>query len=162
MALIKCKECGNEISSQAKTCPQCGHPTPKRTSTFTWIVAAFIVFAVLQATFRTKTPATSPTPEQTALNAKKDEEDFKRQDAARLAVAMIKSYSKNPSSVKIEALASNKDATLICAMFRATNSFNAVVPGSYVMKNGKQSFDGNEVTRSCGKNQASIDMMFTL
>ena len=24
MALIKCKECGNEISSSAKTCPHCG------------------------------------------------------------------------------------------------------------------------------------------
>ena len=24
MALIKCSECGNEISSSAKFCPQCG------------------------------------------------------------------------------------------------------------------------------------------
>ena len=24
MALIKCKECGNEISSKAETCPKCG------------------------------------------------------------------------------------------------------------------------------------------
>lgn len=24
MALIKCKECGKEISSKAKTCPNCG------------------------------------------------------------------------------------------------------------------------------------------
>ena len=27
MALIKCKECGNEISSSAKTCPHCGVKT---------------------------------------------------------------------------------------------------------------------------------------
>ena len=26
MALIKCEECGKEISSRAKTCPQCGLP----------------------------------------------------------------------------------------------------------------------------------------
>ena len=26
MALIKCNECGKEISSRAKTCPQCGLP----------------------------------------------------------------------------------------------------------------------------------------
>jgi len=29
MALIKCKECGNEISKKAKKCPNCGAPTPK-------------------------------------------------------------------------------------------------------------------------------------
>jgi len=26
MALNKCKECGKEVSSQAKTCPHCGAP----------------------------------------------------------------------------------------------------------------------------------------
>jgi hypothetical protein len=29
MALIKCKECGSEISSKAKACPHCGAPTKK-------------------------------------------------------------------------------------------------------------------------------------
>jgi len=29
MALIKCKECGAEISAQAKTCPKCGAPVKK-------------------------------------------------------------------------------------------------------------------------------------
>lgn len=25
MAIIKCKECGNNISSEAKSCPKCGY-----------------------------------------------------------------------------------------------------------------------------------------
>ena len=29
MALIKCDECGSEISSKATTCPHCGNPTNK-------------------------------------------------------------------------------------------------------------------------------------
>ena len=29
MALIKCEECGKEISSTAKTCPYCGYKTPR-------------------------------------------------------------------------------------------------------------------------------------
>lgn len=29
MALIKCPECGKEISSEAKSCPNCGKPIPR-------------------------------------------------------------------------------------------------------------------------------------
>lgn len=28
MALAKCKECGNEVSTKAKACPKCGAPAP--------------------------------------------------------------------------------------------------------------------------------------
>ena len=27
MAMMKCVECGKEISDQARTCPNCGHPS---------------------------------------------------------------------------------------------------------------------------------------
>lgn len=30
MALIKCPECGREISSNAAACPHCGNPVPKK------------------------------------------------------------------------------------------------------------------------------------
>lgn len=30
MALIKCPECGREISSNAANCPHCGNPVPKK------------------------------------------------------------------------------------------------------------------------------------
>lgn len=30
MALIKCSECGNEISSEAENCPNCGNPIAER------------------------------------------------------------------------------------------------------------------------------------
>lgn len=51
MALVKCKECGEQISNKAKTCPKCGAAQPKKTSAFTWIVALFfaaIIFAAMQ------------------------------------------------------------------------------------------------------------------
>lgn len=41
MALVKCKECGQEISQKAGSCPKCGAPIKKKTSLFTWIVAIF-------------------------------------------------------------------------------------------------------------------------
>lgn len=30
MALIKCPECGKEISDKAQSCPNCGYPIPKQ------------------------------------------------------------------------------------------------------------------------------------
>lgn len=32
MALVKCSECGNEISSNAESCPNCGNPTKVKSS----------------------------------------------------------------------------------------------------------------------------------
>lgn len=46
MAMVKCKECGGQVSSSAKACPTCGAAPPKRTSAFTWIVSAFLIFIV--------------------------------------------------------------------------------------------------------------------
>ncbi|WP_412514572.1 MULTISPECIES: zinc-ribbon domain-containing protein [Shewanella] len=30
MALVKCKECGEEVSTKAKTCPKCGAKAPTK------------------------------------------------------------------------------------------------------------------------------------
>lgn len=49
MALIKCKECGKEISSQAESCPNCGRKKPRPTSVVTWIIAGILVCGVISA-----------------------------------------------------------------------------------------------------------------
>ena len=46
MALIKCKECGHEISKSAKSCPNCGAKIV-RTSGFTKVVAFFMVLGLI-------------------------------------------------------------------------------------------------------------------
>lgn len=50
MALVKCKECGSEVSTKAKKCPSCGAKAPKKTSLVTWFVLAVIVFVAYAAT----------------------------------------------------------------------------------------------------------------
>jgi len=47
VALTTCKACKTSISTQAKICPKCGHPQPKKTSLFTWIVGGFFTVVVL-------------------------------------------------------------------------------------------------------------------
>lgn len=60
MALIKCKECGKEVSSEAPTCPGCGtpiklRPRPKQRSVFVIVVqvliSLFIIFVILPILF---------------------------------------------------------------------------------------------------------------
>ncbi len=55
MALVKCSECGQEISDMATACPKCGKPTgvqlkaePKLKVEFSlWSIATFIIGGVL-------------------------------------------------------------------------------------------------------------------
>ncbi len=52
MALSKCKECGNEVSTAAKACPKCGAPAPKGFSIgriLLGVVGAFVALSVLGA-----------------------------------------------------------------------------------------------------------------
>lgn len=43
MALIKCKECGGEVSTKAKACPKCGAKVP-RFKWWLWLPLGLIVF----------------------------------------------------------------------------------------------------------------------
>lgn len=50
MALVKCKECGKEISSTAKQCPQCGYKEKKSIQKKT-IVTAFLCVLIIGGMF---------------------------------------------------------------------------------------------------------------
>ncbi|MEJ5365416.1 MAG: DUF4352 domain-containing protein [Desulfosoma sp.] len=47
MALKKCKECGNAVSTEATACPNCGAVLKKKTGCLGYIGAAFLIFIVL-------------------------------------------------------------------------------------------------------------------
>ncbi|WP_143541550.1 hypothetical protein [Rhodoferax fermentans] len=52
MALIKCKECGSEISSEAKARPKCGAIPPKPTSRFTIFFGGLFAITVAMMVFK--------------------------------------------------------------------------------------------------------------
>ncbi len=49
MALVNCKECGAQVSTQAKNCPSCGAKVKKPTSKLTWFFLGLIVLGVIGA-----------------------------------------------------------------------------------------------------------------
>ena len=51
MALIECHECGREISTEAKACPQCGarNKSRKQSKFLKWILAPAVITAVVAA-----------------------------------------------------------------------------------------------------------------
>lgn len=86
MALVKCKECKEQISTKAKACPKCGAVPPKKTSLFTWLILILIIFTVYGAYQQ----ESSMTPEQRvareeqrAIAAKEKEAEKAREDAQK-------------------------------------------------------------------------------
>lgn len=62
MALVKCKECGKEVSNKADKCPSCGAKMPKKTSPITWIALIAVLFVV----YVTSTSPDKASPKTTA------------------------------------------------------------------------------------------------
>jgi hypothetical protein len=49
MALARCRECGNEVSTTASSCPRCGYVRPSRLGLLPKLAAGALVLAVLVA-----------------------------------------------------------------------------------------------------------------
>jgi tRNA(Ile2) C34 agmatinyltransferase TiaS len=49
MTLIKCPECGGEVSSDARNCMHCGKATPKSQFALIFFVLAVIVTIILMS-----------------------------------------------------------------------------------------------------------------
>lgn len=62
MALVKCNDCGKEISKKAKACPDCGSPPKKKTSLLTWLVALCLLYGFVNGF--TQYGSNSPPPPQ--------------------------------------------------------------------------------------------------
>lgn len=153
MSIIKCHECLKEVSSEAKACPHCGAKVRKPMSrTAKLIIAAVVLVAIGQQITKTdelKEP--SKTPAQIAMEEAAEKSDRARIRAARSTAETVKAQAKNPDSVKFVQIAVSDDAALVCVSYRATNSFNAIVPGVMVMTNNTVSPDESKWKKLCAK-----------
>jgi uncharacterized OB-fold protein len=67
MAMPKCGECGNQVSSKAKTCPSCGAPVVVPVSPVTSLVTAVIALLVVLWFFSAGGKKTPPVAEPAAV-----------------------------------------------------------------------------------------------
>lgn len=64
MAIIKCKECGNEISDKAEKCPSCGAPTSTKLGCLSLSFIAIFAFMVIGYAVQYSSPPPPPKTEE--------------------------------------------------------------------------------------------------
>lgn len=103
MAIKKCKECGKEVSSQAKQCPHCGAPQPKSVGLGGIILVLFVGYIIYSAvgggstsapTGSAATPPAAPEPPPLELQSWRCDKEH--------GYVFVKGEVKNVSSNKLE------------------------------------------------------------
>src|SRR4051812_9131905 len=137
MALVKCSECGNEISTKAKTCPKCGAKVKRMgiLGGIFWAMLAFLIYSGITGNAITSSSPPPKTPVQEAA----DKENSVRYVAVRTAMAAIQANLRNPSSVQWDSAYVNKDASTVCVQYRAQNGFGGMGRELFVVVAGNVS-----------------------
>lgn len=153
MKLVKCSDCGTEISPRAKQCPSCGAPVKKRTSRIGLLLLAVVSVGVVGAfAGKSSTPTVAASPEQVKANAEQNQ----RQTAVIAATAALRRAMKDPESFDLKEVVVKADGSG-CLTYRARNSFNAMLQQSAVFVPGKKAQllvegqDGNGFVREWNK-----------
>jgi hypothetical protein len=137
MALIKCKDCGKEVSSKAKVCPNCGRAVPKRTSLITWLFAGLICFVALSAIFGGRgsqsiapaaTTAASAAAPAGAAPEKKPDPDIDAALRVGNLVLNLRAAARNPDSFRLTKAYRMKNGAA-CIEYRAQNGFGGLNVG---------------------------------
>lgn len=158
MALGECRECGKQVSDEAKNCPHCGVGKPVKSGVGPIKMIAILgigalIFAKMMSSGSntvsyTASPAPAKqekTPSQIALEQKK-ELAFQK---TVLAAATLKKSLREPESLVWESILANDDASVICLEYRSRNGFGGMGREIVVMANGKATQKVAEWNRHC-------------
>lgn len=143
MALIKCKECGAEISTKAEACPKCGAKRPKPTSLVTWLIVGLFVYVIVQCSTiqqqhekRAVAEQSAKTPEMKQLEANESAQS----DAKWQCREFVKKTLKAPSTAEFQnyndfsAYGTGNGPFEIIGYVDAQNSFGAKLRTQFTCK----------------------------
>lgn len=149
MALIKCLDCGKQISDTAKQCPNCAANVPQKkkgVSRLTILFWGLLAIGVGAAVTNQKEPI-SPA-EQTAKKEASDK-DFARYKFASISAKFLKSSMRDPDSFVVEKMLINDVATVACVAYRSKNGFGGMNRDSAVITNEKISRAPVDWNKNC-------------
>ncbi len=170
MGMVKCRECGKEVSEQAKICPQCGIEKPVPPSKagqylklgFGAVIVAGMVQCINKqdaqkaiAETELRRVESSKTPEQRAKEIAENEKAEADFQSVVSRLRALRALGKNPASFELVEATLMKDDT-VCVVYRGTNSFNAVVTESKAIAKNLRVVEWN---RFCA-GKSGKDMMY--
>lgn len=140
MAMTKCKECGQEVSTKATTCPNCGVKNPGVNSgDILKGIGVLIVIGLFVSMCSTEDKPEEPpkpkTPEE--LRTEKLAECFSAWDGShRNLEALVKKSMNDPNSYEHEETryADKSDHLIVQTTFRGKNGFGGVVKNTVIAK----------------------------
>ena len=139
MALLKCKECGGPVSSEAKGCPGCGAEPPQPMGRLKVLFLGSFIIGIAAFVFH-DSPATPAAPAAKPLTSaevayKAKEAAFEVAEAAREkeragfaahSIAAVMGALRDPESAKFTYVGVNDGATVACLQYRAKNGFGGM------------------------------------
>lgn len=153
MALIKCKECGGEVSSKAKTCPKCGASVGRRGigcgtlvgyAVLLLIVIPMVIGLIIAAIDDSEPePAPAPAPAKQQLTPEEAAEKEKKDKAVQLAAAgaaTLKKTMRDPDSFELESALVIEESGAVCYTYRARNGFGGMNRDNAVLADGGKKF----------------------
>jgi hypothetical protein len=148
MSLASCHECQHQVSTDAKSCPNCGAAVKQPTSPAKIILVGFIVLVIGISITGTPTPPPAPkSPEQKA----KEERENLRFNVARTVIANLKKSLRDPTSLAVESIFVNEDSTILCMEYRAKNGFGGTNKEILVLLNDRSSKKPADWNKHCTK-----------
>lgn len=147
MALVKCHECGSEISSEAKACPKCGAEPRKSAGLLGWTVAILILAFVLKSVFSSSDGPPPPVETAAQREAKQQQEQLFQKTV--IMAATIKRNLREPESVQWETIMANDDGSVMCFLYRARNGFGGMTRENVSLANGKASKEAAHWNKHC-------------
>lgn len=149
MAMTKCKECRQPVSSKAATCPHCGARVARQNSGCgTLIVVIFLGTIIVGAigsmvgeqrreSSSTPAPATTPKSEKTAAEKEAEDAEKQKKDGqiamAQVGAKTLKSSMRDPDSFKLETALVMENGS-VCYEYRARNGFGGMNRGQAVLQ----------------------------
>ena len=154
MAMTKCKECGQPVSTKAVACPHCGAKVARQNIGCGGLIIVVFIGVIVVGVIGSQmgdhsTPTAShvvspPAPSHEPTPAEKEaEEKAKKRDVqiglAQLGAKTLKSSMRDPDSFKLEAALVMEDGA-VCYEYRARNGFGGMNRGQAVLQTSGKRF----------------------